>query len=427
MPGYDENFLDVRVPLPTFSPELSEWILEKPSLRDSIYAEYVNYTVVMNKERRAPVFAALNINQKLMRTVDRRGFRLDRSRVGKKFQLGPKYYYKNPYDKGHLAMRHNAAWGKTDKEAQLASDETHYYTNASLQHENFNKDEWVSLEQWVGSLKLDLDDKISSFSGPIYGHFSRTVTVVTPTGRQCAAVPAAFFKVIFFINKHTEKLDVKAFIVVQDKEARKNREGRKIYDAQSYQTTVREIQEKTGLIFEDAIAETNPLLYTDSEDRRRDFGISHFPERIEIDRPEEIIDGSEPRVYNAEDEIDVFIAAALVNPEGPERKNEWISLLNLDNKDIDLSKWTLKTIPNHTVESKKQFPQLELGTVLPKNRRLLGHGEAIRVQPIAPLQLNNRGATIVLKDDAKRQIDRVKYTRSDVKSGKTVKLYEYEA
>jgi len=423
MPGYDENFLKVRVPLPTFSPELSESILEKSSLREGIYADYVNYTVVMDEERRAPVFAALNINQKLMRTVDDRGFRLDH-RVGKKYQLGSKYYDNNPYDKGHLAMRQNAAWGSTHNEAEHASDETFYYSNASLQHENFNRDEWVSLEQWVGSLKLDLDDRISSFSGPIYGDFSRTVT---PAGRQPAEVPAAFFKVIFFINKDTQKLDVRAFIVVQDQEAIYDREGRKIYDAQCYQTTVREIQEETGLIFEDAIADTNPLLYTDSEDRRRDHGISHFPERIEVDRPEEIVDGSVRRIYNAEDEVDVFIAAALVNPEGRDRGNEWISLLNLDNQDIDLSKWTLVTIPNHTVKSRNQWPELKLSTVLPEDRQLLGHGEGIRVQPIAPLHLHNKGATIVLYDDEGRQIDRVKYTDRDVKSGKTVKLYEYQA
>lgn len=422
MPGYNQDFLAVRVALPTFTEELSESILEQSALREGIYADYVNYTVVMNETRRSPVFAALNIDQSLMRTVKRRGFRLDH-KVGKKNQLGSKYYYKNPYDIGHLAMKQNAAWGTDDDEASHASDETFYYSNASLQHGNFNRDEWLSLEQWVGSLELDLDDKISSVSGPIYGGSNRSVR---PARYPLAEVPAAFFKVIYFINKVTQELDVRAFIVVQDRESMENLGGRKLYNAQSYQATVAEIQEQTGLIFDGVIAENNPLLHTDTEERRREHGISHFPERIEIDRFEEIVDGTQPRVFNAEDELDMFIASALVNPEGRDRGNEWISLLNSDTQDIDLSKWTLVTIPNHQVKSDRQWPRLKLDKVLPQDRHVLRSGEAVRVDPIKPLQLHNKGATIVLYDERGRQVDRVKYTQGDVKEGETVKLYEYQ-
>ena len=422
MSGYDEKFLKVKVALPTFSPELSDQVLKNATLRGGIYADHVNYSVVMNKERRSPIFAALNIDQKLMRTVAGRAFRLDPN-VGKGDQLGGKYYDDNPYDKGHLAMRQNAAWGDSVQKAKHASDETFYYSNASLQHQNFNRDEWVSLEKWVGSLSLDLDDKISSVSGPIYGNLSR---VVKPLGLEMAEVPAAFFKVIFFVNKESKKLDVRAFIVVQDQAAMANLEGRKIYNAQSYQTTVAEIQEKTGLRFEGIVAEKNPLLYTDKPERRRDFGISHFPERIEVDRPEEIIDGTKRRIYDAEDELDVFIAAALVNPKGRDRGREWISILNLENRAVDMSDWTIRIIPNHKVKSKGKWPELNLGAFFQPGQGKVASGEAIKVIPLNPLQLHNDGATIVLLDEQGRQIDRVKYERKDVKSGVPVKLYEFQ-
>jgi hypothetical protein len=116
----------------------------------------------------------------------------------------------------------------------------------------------------------------------------------------------------------------------------------------------------------------------------------------------------------------------LVNPKERDRENEWISLLNSDTQDIDLSQWVLIAIPNHNVKNTKKWPRLKLGQVLPQDKLLLGHGEAVRVEPIKPLQLHNEGATIILYDDSGRQIDRVKYIKKDVKEGKTVKLYEYQ-
>ncbi len=427
MAGYNENFLLTRVPLPTFSAELKKAVLKRTKLRNGIYADYVNYTVVMDENRRAPIFAALNIDQNLMRKTKRSNkWKID-SRIGKDLQLDNDYYrdrggVKNPWDRGHLAMRDNAGWGASTKDAQHAANETFYYSNCTLQHENYNPDEWYHLEEWVGDLDLDIDGKISCFSGPIYGDFSRTVR---PPERQPAEVPAAFFKVVFFVNKDTKKLDVRAFIVIQDEEAIADRKGRKMYNVQSYQSTVREIQERTGLRFKKTIASNNPLLYVDTRTRRRNYDISHFPERIEVDRPEEIIDGTKARVYDAEDKVDVYLAAALVNPAGKDKNKEWISILNLERTRVNLSKWKLKVLPNYKVRI-KSFPELTLGTVLKGKDAWLNPGESVVVKPLRPLRLTNTGSTIVLFDNEMRQIDRIKYVKEDVKVGLPVVLFEYQ-
>ena len=66
MSGYEENFLgEVKLPLPKLSPRLEEFVLRKPELKDGVFADYINYTVVTNRHRRAPIFAALNIDQDL--------------------------------------------------------------------------------------------------------------------------------------------------------------------------------------------------------------------------------------------------------------------------------------------------------------------------------------------------------------------------
>lgn len=51
MVGYDPDFLgsDIRLPLPQFSPALVGNVLNKLELRDGIYADYVNFTIVMNR------------------------------------------------------------------------------------------------------------------------------------------------------------------------------------------------------------------------------------------------------------------------------------------------------------------------------------------------------------------------------------------
>ena len=134
-------------------------------------------------------------------------------------------------------MRSNTAWGATTREAKRASDETFYYSNASLQHANFNQDEWLELETWVKELNLDLNGRITSFSGPIYGEFNRTIK---PPGRSPAEIPSAFFKVVCFINKESNDLDVRAFIMFQDSEALADKRGRLQFNFQRYQVTISE-------------------------------------------------------------------------------------------------------------------------------------------------------------------------------------------
>lgn len=198
----------------------------------------------------------LNIDQELLKSTKRSNrWRID-PRIGFENQLDNDYYVNNPWDRGHMARRASAGWGSTQRDAQYASDETFYYSNSTLQHENLNQDEWLRLEEWVYSLKLDKDGKITSFSGPIYADFDRTIR---PNGRQTALIPAGFFKVVCFINKDTGKLDVRAFVMYQDAEALADKNGRKRYDNQHYQVTISEIEELTGLRFDEAIYHANPL------------------------------------------------------------------------------------------------------------------------------------------------------------------------
>ncbi len=396
MTGYNPNFLPKRVPLPSFSPTVEGDVLQRTELRDGIYADYANYTIAMHKPFRTLLFAALNVDQKKYKKTERSDrWRID-SRIGGENQLDNAYYRNNPWDRGHLARRATAAWGKTLKVAQRAADETFYFSNASLQHANFNQDEWLALENWVADLELDKGDKFSVFSGPVFGDFMRAIR---PNGREPGFVPSAFFKVVFFMNK-SDELDVRAFLVPQDTQALQDKSGRKIFNDQIYQVSVAEIEELTGLDFPEVLPARNPLYFTDGAEARK-RNVHEFPERREVNGPGDIVRANKRRdIRFADDDIDVFIAAAMVNPAGSEAEGEWVSIINLQSETVSIDGWTLS---DHRRRTKKL-------------KGKLGPGEALRVQPLRPVMLaNDRRGFIQLVNKKNEQIDRVPYTEEQAK------------
>lgn len=407
MKGYDPNFLgeNIPLPLPEFSPALVGNVLNKPELRDGIYADYIHFTIAMNRDRRSPIYTALNINQSLIKSARRKKTWDIDTRIGYEFQLDNDYYRSNPWDRGHLARRSVVAWGETPRDAKKASDATFFYSNAALQHENFNQDEWLALEDWVKELTLDEDGRITEFTGPIYGEFGR---MISPAGRKPAETPSAFFKILCFISKETKELDVRAFLMFQDKEALEDKYGKELFNYQRYQVTISEIEALTGLDFADKIYEQNPLIYNENPEVQDELNIPETPERIPVDMPEEMVAMDELREYAAEQEVPVFIAAAMVNAVGDERAGEWVSIINLWSVEVDLTGWTL---------SDRVQDSLSLSDVLPPEKRILLPGEAVRIQPVAPIILGNRGGVIALYDMPSeefpqgRRIDRVHYNK----------------
>lgn len=406
MPGYNEAFLDgVVLPIPLFKTELSSEVLNQGELFN-----YPNYSVIMNSssDKRSPVIVCLNIDQnQLKRTRRSDRWRVD-PRIGFENQLDNDYYARNPWDRGHMARRTSAAWGSTLRDAQYASDETFYYSNSTLQHANLNQDEWLGLEDWVYALDLDKDGRITSISGPIYADFDRTIR---PAGRRTALIPAGFFKVVCFINKETDQLDVRAFIMYQDAEALSDKLGRTRYDNQSYQVTITEIEERTGLRFEDSIYEANPLYYSDTNARPEE-NVTNFPEQIEVAKPEDIVSAGDQRQSIKDDIVDIFIAAAMPNPDGADIGNEWVSLINLGSEAVDLSGWQLSD------NSDKRLTIDEV--VADPGSRMLSPGESIIVRGLEPLRLGNSGDIIKLHDSSGARIDWVNYSRQMVRSGRPV-------
>ncbi len=270
MVGYSPQFLGDGhiVDLPEISHEHAENIAKSDDLRDERFVDYLNYTVVMNKDTRQAFYSAANADFD-NNTGKGRKFRLD-TRI-EEHQLGNIYYkdldgVENPYDRGHLTRRDAISWGSTSKLADRASRDSCFFTNVSLQHKNFNQDEWLALEKAIENANVDANNRFNIFVGPVFTEIGRIVTPVT--GMEPGRVPSAFWKIISYLGKNTNAVEANAFIVFQDEEAitakRQVLGDNQIDPFKLYQTTTTVIEQVAGLEFPQVLFDENPMLFHES-------------------------------------------------------------------------------------------------------------------------------------------------------------------
>ena len=273
---YQTDFLgdDKIIQLPTVSPEQLGNVVTGDLLRDEMILDYPNYSVVMNQQTRQALYSAGNVDFASRNKGQGRNFRTD-SRIKLSEQLDNIYYKdlngrENPYDRGHLMRRGAIAWGETQKLANDASRDSCYFTNISLQHKNFNQDEWNALETEIQKLERDLDNKFNIFTGPIFTAMDR---FIMPTPElEPGRIPSAFWKIIAYVGKDSQKIESQAFIVWQDDIAisamNQVRGNNEIDVFAMYQTSTTMVENLTGLTFPQIRFDSNPLFFFESETTR---------------------------------------------------------------------------------------------------------------------------------------------------------------
>ena len=232
---YDPDFLGDGFHVPVLAP-----ICQGALVLSGRVIDYIHYSLVMHQDRRTALYTAHNIDIAQRKSVPRTGWDID-LRVNPAYQTDNSAYSNNPWDRGHLVRRADVAWG-TLEEARDASDSTFYYTNAAPQHERFNQDEWVALEDWVLDSAGDISSRLCVFTGPIYTtidqHFNGT------------RIPSAFWKVVVLRDPtaHGEDLTTMGFVMKQN-ELWDNWNGSSTLDLQLYQVGIVDIGNYAGLDF----------------------------------------------------------------------------------------------------------------------------------------------------------------------------------
>lgn len=271
--GYKTDFIDDDkiIPLPTFSPDIEADILRGDKLKDGYIRDYLHYSVVMSKSKRQAIYSIANLDQGKFKQVKGRNWFVDPV-IGSKNQLDNRYYYKNPWDRGHITRRTAVTWGDSSYTARKASNESCSFANATLQHENFNQDEWRVPELYIQSFDRARNGKISIITGSIFTENDRFY-VPRNARVEPARVPSGFWKIIYYIDKKKSAaageaiIGCEAFIVYQDDISLRDKSAQKHVDIKTYQVTTSEIEDLTGLYFGEDLYNSNPLWYNVTDGR----------------------------------------------------------------------------------------------------------------------------------------------------------------
>jgi DNA/RNA endonuclease G (NUC1) len=248
--GYDANFLGTPLPLPAIS----------ATMRQSAFAEgkpltYVNYSLVLNTERRLAFFTASNLDRERRRVLPRGLDRFVRDpRVPAEAQAEEPFFKATDIDRGHLVTRQEISWGP-----YFAGDEAvaapklqamvDVYTNVTPQYDTFNRFVWTELERWVLTDHNKNATKVTIFTGPVFTNEDRLI--------DGARVPRRFWK-IAVSARDGGGLIVDAFVVAQVDE-----KGDKLdivrFQPSVFRARVSDIERMTGLDFGQAVRDADQI------------------------------------------------------------------------------------------------------------------------------------------------------------------------
>ncbi|RZM27759.1 MAG: DNA/RNA non-specific endonuclease [Pedobacter sp.] len=263
--GYQEEFLGLTVAAPILGKYQDDCTYLIGTEEKKI--DYVNYSVVLSKSRKFPIYSASNIDGGAFKKLGRADNWRKDTRVPLYSQWGQELYSADlsNFDRGHMTKREDVQWGKSFPIAAHAADSTFFYTNAVPQHASLNQKIWRRLEDYIlHSESVEKSMLISVFTGPVLGE--KDPIFVTRVNQHEIQLPIFFWKVVYYLKD--EKLYRTGFLmsqfsllskynIIRDEELELFSEDGSIFmsfrDAETYQVNISTIQTLTGLEFAPAL------------------------------------------------------------------------------------------------------------------------------------------------------------------------------
>lgn len=229
--GYDAGFLGARLPLP----EVVDETLVSRLDDGSHVIPYEHFSIVVEKGRRLALFTASNVDADPARKEPEPGRDYSRDglsglgdkdlekwftdpRIPAGDQLPDRFFTKDrkSFDRGHIVMREEVAWGSTYDEVRRANGDTYHVTNCSPQIATFNrstlKGVWGQLENLI--LDQAETERYSVFAGPVFRADDRFFSGVDDEGPVRVAIPRQFWKVV--VAQKDAALQAFGFVLDQD-------------------------------------------------------------------------------------------------------------------------------------------------------------------------------------------------------------------
>lgn len=167
LPGYQADFLGTRIALPTLTGPRATDVQAAP-------ANYVNYSLVLSKSQRMAYYSAVNLDRSKRLVLQTNGGRpVSDWRLGSKAQPSSDWYSTN-LAPAQLASAGDVAWGPTFLgDPGTAGLKLSLYTNVlsnSMPQPTFLAEGvWVQLENWMRNQHNSLANKVTIFTGPVFG------------------------------------------------------------------------------------------------------------------------------------------------------------------------------------------------------------------------------------------------------------------
>ncbi len=203
--GYNANFLEKKVPLPSIPDNLRDDVVKlKNSNNEEL--KYTNFSAVMSKSRGLAFYTAVNIDGSKLEQLERTNdvWYYD-PRIEREFQYGPELYSNNDLDRGHLVRRLDPVWGTNFKDA---NEDTFHFSNCSPQHKNLNQKTWLDLEDYI-LRNADVHDlKVNVFTGPVFNQNDLIY-------RGKYLIPSEFWKVVTIVKNDDNSISSTAYLQTQ--------------------------------------------------------------------------------------------------------------------------------------------------------------------------------------------------------------------
>ncbi len=226
--GYNPQFLGVFAPVPLVT-DLS--IVSR--LADGNYVlPYEHFSVVLNKQRRLPLFTMSNLDYSKKKRHPEPGKygRKDLTgtstevwitdpRIPQQDQLPDRFYKMDGgyFDKGHVVRREDVCWGDRYDEVVRGNCDTFHVTNCTPQVAGFNRstagvDDWGDLENEIQ--RQAQAERLNTIAGPILSADDKFFNGKDDFGPVRLQIPKEFWKVV--LANEGGRLRAYAFILQQD-------------------------------------------------------------------------------------------------------------------------------------------------------------------------------------------------------------------
>ena len=280
--GYDPEFLGrgaLRVPIPGYSKARKADILKGEDGEPQVL-KYHHFELAMDRTRRLQAWSAVNVDYGKSRKVegDRTSWGRDRwipdPRIPAALQIFDADFYKpaGNIDRGHIVRREDNEWGDSPLEIEFANSDTFHWTNCTPQHEAFNQADpartdatyqgregvWGAFENHIQRSRKGDDTKACILSGPILAKDDPSADF----GRGRIQYPLKFWKIVCVAEPSASGPELRVFGFILDQTDIVREFGIETFRPGRfglYQASLKDIAEKTGLVFDASLVNSDVL------------------------------------------------------------------------------------------------------------------------------------------------------------------------